>query len=318
VLTRSRLVPLNVARPITIDVLQPTVKSPKLVKHVINKAHSPIRRPINHRPAPKHKNFYKTVTTVKGNPQQALKDKGAIVSGRSRYMNGNISYLLDFEEINGGYVAFGGNLKGDKITSKGIKREFSVSKTPQQNRVAKRKNMTLIEAARTMLADSLLPIPFWAEVVNTAWSGPKWLFDINTLTHSMNYQPVVAGNQPNNSADPQNSDADAAFNVKETETEVHVSPSSGDKPKKHDEKAKREAKSKSPVDFSTGVRDLQAEFEDFSSNNTNRVNAASEPVIAVGPNLTNSINSFNAASPSDNAVSSTFKIGGKSLFVDPS
>ncbi|GJU61656.1 putative ribonuclease H-like domain-containing protein [Tanacetum coccineum] len=51
---------------------------------------------------------------------------------------------------------------------KGIKREFSNSRTPQQNGVAKRKNMTLIEATRTMLADSLLPIPFWGEAVNTA------------------------------------------------------------------------------------------------------------------------------------------------------
>ncbi|GJU17133.1 ribonuclease H-like domain-containing protein [Tanacetum coccineum] len=51
---------------------------------------------------------------------------------------------------------------------KGIKREFSVAKTPQQNRVTKRKNRTLIEATRTMLADSLLPTTFWAEAVNTA------------------------------------------------------------------------------------------------------------------------------------------------------
>ncbi|GJZ81243.1 ribonuclease H-like domain-containing protein, partial [Tanacetum coccineum] len=51
---------------------------------------------------------------------------------------------------------------------KGIKREFSVARTPQQNGVAERKNRTLIKAARTMLADSLLPIPFWAEAVNTA------------------------------------------------------------------------------------------------------------------------------------------------------
>ncbi|GJV16698.1 putative ribonuclease H-like domain-containing protein [Tanacetum coccineum] len=51
---------------------------------------------------------------------------------------------------------------------KGIKREFSVARIPQQNGVAERKNMTLIEAARTMLADLLLPITFWAEAVNTA------------------------------------------------------------------------------------------------------------------------------------------------------
>nr|GFC69598.1 putative ribonuclease H-like domain-containing protein [Tanacetum cinerariifolium] len=51
---------------------------------------------------------------------------------------------------------------------KEIKREFSVPRTPQQNGIAKRKNRTLIEATRTMLAYSLLPIPFWAEAVNTA------------------------------------------------------------------------------------------------------------------------------------------------------
>nr|GFB70613.1 ribonuclease H-like domain-containing protein [Tanacetum cinerariifolium] len=51
---------------------------------------------------------------------------------------------------------------------KRIKREFTVARTPQQNGVAERKNITLIEAARTMLADSLLPTTFWAEVVNTA------------------------------------------------------------------------------------------------------------------------------------------------------
>ncbi|GKC20374.1 putative ribonuclease H-like domain-containing protein [Tanacetum coccineum] len=51
---------------------------------------------------------------------------------------------------------------------KGIKREFSVARTPQQNGVAERRNRTLIEAARTMLVDSKLPTTFWAEVVNTA------------------------------------------------------------------------------------------------------------------------------------------------------
>nr|GEW15442.1 ribonuclease H-like domain-containing protein [Tanacetum cinerariifolium] len=51
---------------------------------------------------------------------------------------------------------------------KGIKRELSVPRTPQQNGIAERKNRTLIEAARTMLTDPLLPIPFWAEAVNTA------------------------------------------------------------------------------------------------------------------------------------------------------
>ncbi|GKD79206.1 ribonuclease H-like domain-containing protein [Tanacetum coccineum] len=51
---------------------------------------------------------------------------------------------------------------------KGIKNEFSIARTPQQNGVAEKRNMTLIEAARTMLADSKLPTIFWAKAVNTA------------------------------------------------------------------------------------------------------------------------------------------------------
>nr|GEV11620.1 hypothetical protein [Tanacetum cinerariifolium] len=51
---------------------------------------------------------------------------------------------------------------------KGIKREFSVGRTPQQNGVTERKNRTLIEGARTMLVDSKLPTTFWSKVVNTA------------------------------------------------------------------------------------------------------------------------------------------------------
>nr|GEU45831.1 retrovirus-related Pol polyprotein from transposon TNT 1-94 [Tanacetum cinerariifolium] len=234
------------------------------------------------------------------------------------------------------------NFKTMNKLVKGIKREFSVARTPQQNRDAERKNRTLIEATRTMLEDLLLPVPFWDEAVNTGCyvqnrvlvtkphnktpyelllvrtpsigfmrpfgrpvtilnsldslekldrkanegvlvgyfvtskafrvfnsrtrivqetihinflinqpnvvgTGPTWLFDIDTLTQSMNYQPVVVGNQPSPSENPQNIDADAAFDVKDNEIEVHVSLSSSDKPKKHDEKAKRDFKENSLI-----------------------------------------------------------------------
>nr|GEV35421.1 putative ribonuclease H-like domain-containing protein [Tanacetum cinerariifolium] len=178
---------------------------------------------------------------------------------------------------------------------KGIKREFSVPRTPQQNSIAEQKNRTLIEAARTMLADSLLPIPFWAEALNTACyvqnmvlvtkphnktpyellhgrtpsigfmrpfgrpvtilntldslgkfdgnvdegflvrysissSGPTWLFDIDSFTKTMNYQPVTVAI---NLTVVQNTDGNASFDEKEPEfdakkleSEVNVSPSS--------------------------------------------------------------------------------------------
>nr|GEZ14329.1 hypothetical protein [Tanacetum cinerariifolium] len=108
----------------------------------------------------------------------------------------------------------GGEFKNKEMnefyTKKGIKREFSNARTSQQNMVAKRRNRTLIQVAGTMLADAKLPVTFWAEAVNTAYhlgkfdakgdeenkliekgDGPNWLFDIDTLTNSMNYVPVV-------------------------------------------------------------------------------------------------------------------------------
>ena len=51
---------------------------------------------------------------------------------------------------------------------KGIQRQYSAARTPQQNGVAERRNRTLIEAARTMLCDSKLSVFFWAEAINTA------------------------------------------------------------------------------------------------------------------------------------------------------
>nr|GEY72544.1 uncharacterized mitochondrial protein AtMg00810-like [Tanacetum cinerariifolium] len=138
-------------------------------------------------------------------PHRALKDKGIIDSGCSRYMTGNKPHFVDYQKFKGGSVAFEGS--NERITGKGkikagrkesntsplvrprqsdnrtefknhelielfvlkgIKREYSNARTPQQNGVAERMNMTLIEATRTMLADSFLPTKFWAEAVNTA------------------------------------------------------------------------------------------------------------------------------------------------------
>nr|GFA04781.1 ribonuclease H-like domain-containing protein [Tanacetum cinerariifolium] len=101
----------------------------------------------------------------------------------------------------------------------GIKREYSVARTPQQNRVAERRNRTLIEATRTMLADSKLPTTFCAEAVNTACyiqnkvlvvkphfktpyelfkgSRPELLFNVDALSKSMSYAPVLVGTTSN-------------------------------------------------------------------------------------------------------------------------
>ncbi|GKD88698.1 putative ribonuclease H-like domain-containing protein, partial [Tanacetum coccineum] len=51
-----------------------------------------------------------------GKPQ--MNDKGFVDSGCSRHMTGNIAYLTDLKEYNGGYVTFGGGAYGGRITGK--------------------------------------------------------------------------------------------------------------------------------------------------------------------------------------------------------
>nr|GEZ21040.1 putative ribonuclease H-like domain-containing protein [Tanacetum cinerariifolium] len=201
---------------------------------------------------------------------------------------------------------------------KRIKREFSVPRTPQQNGIVERKNMTLIESARTMLADSLLPIPFWAEVINTACyvqnrvlvTKPQNMTPYELLlckTPSIGFmRPFDCHVTILNTLDPlgkfdgmvdegflvgySNTDDDAAFEIKEpefegknTESKVHVSPSS--------------------------------KFKDFFDNSINEVNVVDSLVLAVGQISTNNTNTFSVAGPFNTVVSPT---QGKSSYVDTS
>nr|GEY35732.1 retrovirus-related Pol polyprotein from transposon TNT 1-94 [Tanacetum cinerariifolium] len=79
-------------------------------------------------------------------------------------------------------------------TVKRIKRENHNARTPQQNGVAERKNMTLIEATITMLADSFLPTTFWTEAVNTAC----YVLNRVLVTKPQNKTPyeLLTGRQP--------------------------------------------------------------------------------------------------------------------------
>ncbi|GJR20802.1 putative ribonuclease H-like domain-containing protein [Tanacetum coccineum] len=216
-----------------------------------------------------------------GNPQMDLQDQGVIDSGCSRHMTGNMSYLTDFEEIDGGYVAFGGNPKRGKITSR-VPRKNNMYSADLKNIVPKggltclftkatsdecklwhrrlgyinfktmnklvKGNLArglpskLFENDQTCVAcqkgkqhrasstkdeTSSIFKSFITRVENLIdqkvkvircdngtefknkemnqfcdrkGSGPNWLFDIDALTKSMNYKPVVTENQSNGNA----------------------------------------------------------------------------------------------------------------------
>ncbi|GJV10282.1 putative ribonuclease H-like domain-containing protein [Tanacetum coccineum] len=228
---------------------------------------------------------------------------------------------------------------------KGILRQYSVARTPQQNGVAERRNMTLIEAAKTMLADSKLPTIFWAEAVNTTCyvqnkvtptlsfmrpfgclvtilntvdhlgkfdgkadegffvgyslnskafkvfnsktriveenlhirfsestpnvigSGPDWLFDIDALTRTMNYKPIVTGTQSNGFAGTKASD-NAGQARKEIEPVKNYILLPFDDDKKVDEDPRKDSES---ID----------QEKDDNVNSTNNVNAASTNEVNV-------------------------------------
>nr|GFA45482.1 hypothetical protein [Tanacetum cinerariifolium] len=124
-LTQSKPVSITAARPVCAVVPKIMVTRPRHAHLIDTKSKSPIRS-----------NSPPRVTAAQapvGNPQYALKDKGVIDSGCSRYMTGNMSYLSNSKELNGGYVSIGGNPKGGKIFGKGkIKTDF---KLPNESHV---------------------------------------------------------------------------------------------------------------------------------------------------------------------------------------
>nr|GEV01075.1 hypothetical protein [Tanacetum cinerariifolium] len=197
-----------------------------------------------------------------------------------------------------------------------------------------------------------LHVNFLENKPTVAGTGPTWLFDIDSLTRTMNYQPVTARNQTKSVAgsqdkfaaekareevdqtyvlfpmwsvgfiNPQNNDEDAAFDGKEhdfdakkPESVVILSSRSSAQSRKQDDQTKKENKRKSPVESFTGYRDLNAEFEDCFDNGSNEVNAAGSIVPTVGKNSLNSTNTFCTIGPSNTAVSPTY---GKSYFIDTS
>ncbi|GKC54059.1 hypothetical protein Tco_1076804, partial [Tanacetum coccineum] len=94
-----------VNKPVVSDDEEKDVSQPKIEKKTV-------------RPSIVKKEFVKSKQQEKSTRKIVKQDQGVIDSGCSRHMTGNMSYLTNYEEIDGGYVAFGGNPKGRKITGK--------------------------------------------------------------------------------------------------------------------------------------------------------------------------------------------------------
>nr|GEU69068.1 hypothetical protein [Tanacetum cinerariifolium] len=109
----------STARYVNTAATRPIMNGAKPSLNVFHKSHSLVRRAFNQRTAPKNSDLKETINTAKGNPQYPLQDQRIFDSGCSRHMKGNKSFLTDYKEIDGGFVAFGESPKGDKISRKG-------------------------------------------------------------------------------------------------------------------------------------------------------------------------------------------------------
>ncbi|GKE27878.1 putative ribonuclease H-like domain-containing protein, partial [Tanacetum coccineum] len=133
-LMRSGLVSLTTARPFNIAQPRTTVNSERLMTNRVNTVSGKNVNTARPKAVVNVARPKAVLNAVKGNQINVVKasacwEKGVIDSGCSRHMTGNMSYLTDFEEIDGGYVAFGGNPKGGKITGRAVllvKRESNI------------------------------------------------------------------------------------------------------------------------------------------------------------------------------------------------
>nr|GEZ46911.1 ribonuclease H-like domain-containing protein [Tanacetum cinerariifolium] len=331
VLTQSQLVPINAVRPVSTAVPKINVTRPRQAKIVVTKPNSPPRRHINHSPSPTANNFPLKVTAVQAPRVNAAK------------------------ELNGGYVAFGGNPKGGKISKKGkiktgkldfdgvyfVKElKFNIFSVSQ---MCDKKNSVLFTDTECLVLSPEFKLPDEKSSLENQLSLKVKIIRSDNGTEFKNNDlnqfcgmkginrefSVPRTPQQNGIAERKNrtlikanTDGDDAFDEKEPEfegrkpeSEVIVSPSSSAQSKKHDDKIKREAKGKSLVDSSTRYRNLSAEFKDFSDNSINRDNAVGTLVPAIGQISTNNTNTFSAAGHSNAAISPTH---GKSSYVDTS
>nr|GEW88593.1 hypothetical protein [Tanacetum cinerariifolium] len=147
------------------------------------------------RPSIVKKEFVKPSQQKKTARKSIKKDKGVIDSRCSRHMVKNMSYLTDYEEIDRGYVAFRGNPKGGKITGKcTIKTGKFDGKADEGFFVGYSLNSKAFRVfnSRTNIMEENLHIRFSESTPNVVGSGPDWLFDIDALTRTMNYEPIVA------------------------------------------------------------------------------------------------------------------------------
>nr|GFC71346.1 retrovirus-related Pol polyprotein from transposon TNT 1-94 [Tanacetum cinerariifolium] len=155
--------------------------------------------------------------------------------------------------------------------------------------------------SKTRIVQETLHVNFMENKPNVAGSGPAWLFDIDSLSQTMNYHPFPmlsdGYTNPKN-----NKNAHTGGNKHNDDIQKSVSPdiyssSCGDQAREQGDKAMNKDKGKNLVVTIIRFRDLNEEFAECINNSSNGVSVDGPLVSAAGLDFTNSINDFTAAGP---------------------
>ncbi|GKB40708.1 ribonuclease H-like domain-containing protein [Tanacetum coccineum] len=153
--------------------------------------------------------------------------------------------------------------------------------------------------SRTRIVEENLHVQFSENTPNIAGSGPNWLFDIDALTKSMNYKPVVAGNQSNGSTGTKACDNAGKARMETIPGKDYIllplsiqdppfsssskdSPDAGFKPSGEEEKKDAEDPGNEDSEVPSTEEPRVNQEKDASVNSTNTINTVSPTVNTAG------------------------------------
>nr|GEW38140.1 putative ribonuclease H-like domain-containing protein [Tanacetum cinerariifolium] len=284
-------------RPITTIVPKTSVTRPRQAKIVVTKPHSPPRQHINRSPSPKASNFPPKVTVVKAsmgtcpichNLRSSMVDMLPLVETQRVMCDKKNSVLFTDTECL--VLSPGFKVPDENQVLLRVLREINMYNVNLKN-IVPSGDLTCLFAKATLNESNLWHrrlghsnfktmnklVKITEGNQSNPSAGVQDQFDAEKAREEIVQQYVLFPVWSFVSTNPQNTDGDAAFDEKEPEfegrkleSEVNVSPSSSAQLKKHDDKTKREAKGKNPV-------------EQLSSNSTNTFSAAGPSNAAASP-----------------------------------
>nr|GEW48021.1 hypothetical protein [Tanacetum cinerariifolium] len=331
--SKSQPVLTTAARPVSAVRPKFSKTRPNIASYAVSKSKSPLRRPFTRHPFSKPSIFPPRVATAQPSAVSAaqnnhgkwvwrpkclvldhdLRTTSASMTlkrfdyndalGRSKHMTGNMSYLFDFEELNGGYVTFGGNLKGGKITGK-VKNRYPL---PMINDLFDQLHGSIVYSKIDLQSGYHQLRVREEDILKTACITRYGHYEFQVMPFGLAgyYRRFIKGFSKR-----------AKSMTKLTQKGVKFD--WGDKEEAAFQLIKKKLCS-APIlalpegceDFvvycdalhkGLGFKDLNEEFEECINNSSNEVNAAGSSVSATGLNFTNSTNDFSAAGPSNTAM----------------